>query len=61
MRLKIGKKLETASLNSKFTGSKKNSELWPVHLRKNLKPIVVKKYEPIKVYPPTISRALHVI
>ena len=61
MRLKIGKKLETASLNSKFTGSKKNSELWPVHLWKNLKPIVVKKIWTHKSIPTNNFKALHVI
>ena len=44
MRLKIGKKLKTASLNSTVTDSKtKNSVFRLVHFWKNLKPIAAVK------------------
>ena len=59
MKLKFGKILETASLNSGFSGLKKtNSVLRLVHFQKNLKPIVVVI---INVYPATTSTALYVI
>ena len=35
MRLNIGKKLKTASLNSRFTGSKKEECTWTCSLLKN--------------------------
>ena len=38
MRLNIGKKLKTTSLNSRFTGSKKKSVLRLAHFWKSLKP-----------------------
>ena len=40
MRLKIGEKLKTASLNSRFTGSKKEERTSTCSLLKILKPIV---------------------
>ena len=57
MRSKIGKKLKTASSKSRFTGTdfeKKNSAVRLVHFWNISKRIVA-------VYPPTTSRALHVI
>ena len=55
MRLKIGKKLKTASLNSRVTGSKKKQGTSTCSLLKILKSIVAIN---VNVYPPTTSKAL---
>ena len=54
--IKIGRKLKTAGLNSRFTGLKIVRVLRLVYFRKILKSNVTVD---IYVYPPTTSRALH--
>ena len=57
MKLKIGKKLKTASLNFRVTGSKKKNCTSTCSLLKILKPIVAVN---LKESQPTTSRALPV-
>ena len=58
MIIKISKKLKTASLNSRVTGSKNEQCTSTCSHSKNLKPIIAVN---TNVYRPTTSRALHVI
>ena len=60
MGLNIGKKLKTASLNSRFTGSKRKcTSTWS--LLKNFETLRPKVAVNVWVYPPTTSRALYFI
>ena len=60
MRPKIGKKFKKASLNSTVTGFKKEQRTSTCSLLKNFETYRC-CYVNVQVYPPTISRALHVI